>query len=129
MASDIIELKNDNIIRSIDMDGEIYFLNRKGISDLHRYMQDIVIKMLLNKGYSVSEARPGEDKPDIMTETFNIEIETGFKHDKRDLIRRIKNSNKKTYVIVPNNDVKSRYNDMHVFTIKEFKDLLNKIKN
>ncbi len=40
-----------------------------------------VVKKLEEKGIAYKLAKPGEDKPDIMTKAFDIEVETGLKHD------------------------------------------------
>ena len=128
-AAAIIDLKNDNLLKSVKINDDLYFLNRRGISDAHLYMQRIVKEILLKHGYKPIEAKPGEDKPDIMTEKFNIEIETGFKHDKKDLLKRINKSDKTTLIIVPNEKTKGKYKNLNVIEIKDFENFLNKIKN
>ena len=59
-----------------------------------------------------SLAKQGEDKPDIVTKDFDIEIETGLKHDLKELEKKLANSTKKTYVVVPNETEKGRYEKM-----------------
>jgi hypothetical protein len=54
-------------------------------------------------------AKPGEDKPDIMTRDFDIEIETGLKKDLTDFKRKLLKIIKKTYVVVINESEKERY--------------------
>ena len=58
-----------------------------------------------NRQDTAANGGKGEDKPDIITNNFDIEIETGLKHD----IRKLANLTKKTYVIVPNEAEKERY--------------------
>ena len=43
-------------------------------------------------------AKPGEDKPDIMTKDFDIEIETGLKRDLRKLEQKLVKATKITYI-------------------------------
>jgi hypothetical protein len=80
---------------------------------------------LEEKGIEYTLAKPGENKPDIMTKDFNVEIETGLKHDIRELEKRLAIIIKKTYVILPNNTEKLKYeaiiktksNNMTILTI------------
>ena len=58
-------------------------------------------------GHSLRAGEAREDKPDIMTKDFDIEVEIGSKHDIRELERKLANATKKIYVVVPN-DVEKR---------------------
>ena len=60
------------------------------------------------KGISCELVKLGEDKPDIMTKDFDIEIETGLKHDLKRLEEKLRYT-KKIYVVVPNKIEKERY--------------------
>jgi len=44
-----------------------------------------------------------------MTKDFDVEIETGLKHDITELERKLTKATKKTYVLVPNEVEKERY--------------------
>ena len=57
-------------------------------------------------------AKPGEDKPDIMTKYFDIEVETGLKHDIKELEKKVVRTNNKIYVLVPNQTEKDKYKSM-----------------
>jgi len=65
---------------------------------------------LKEKGIAYELAKQGEqDKPDIMTKDFDIEIETGLKHDLKELEEKLVKTTKKTYVVVPNEAEKDKY--------------------
>ncbi len=75
-------------------------------------MVNEVIKKLEEKGVEYILAKPGEDKPDIMTKDFDIEVETGLKHDIKELENRLVSTNKKIYVMVPNQTEKEKYQNI-----------------
>ncbi|MGC8622134.1 MAG: hypothetical protein ACP5U0_09495, partial [Caldisphaera sp.] len=45
----------------------------------------------------------------IMTKDFDIEVETGLKHDIRRLENKLANTTKETYVVVPSGVGKDKY--------------------
>ena len=75
-------------------------------------MVNEVIKKLEEKGIEYTLAKPGEDKPDIMTKDFDIEVETGLKHDTRKLEKKLADKVKKTYVVVSNNAEANKYKNL-----------------
>jgi hypothetical protein len=50
---------------------------------------------LEEKSIEYTLAKPGEDKPDIMTRDFDIEVETGLKHDIKELEKKLATAPKK----------------------------------
>ena len=68
------------------------------------------------KSIEYTLAKPGEDKPDIMTKDFDIEVETGLKHDIKKLESKVISITKKIYIIMPNDTEKIRYNSMTIST-------------
>ena len=72
-------------------------------------MVNEVIKKLEEKGIEYKLAKPGEDKPDIMTKYFDIEVETGLKKDLTDFKRKLLEIIKKTYIVVINENEKEKY--------------------
>ena len=99
-----------------------YFKNDKQLSNFHVFMSDLVKKELKKLGIQViREAYVGIQSVDLETKNQNLEIETSLKHDSRDLILRIQQSNKPVLVIVPNLEIKLKYED-------KLKELLQKCK-
>ena len=82
------------------------------MSGLHKFMINEVIKKLEEKCIEYTLAKPGEDKPDIMTRDFDIEVETGLKHDIKELEKKVAHTNNKIYVLVPNQVKKNKYKSM-----------------
>ena len=89
-------------------------------------MEREVIKQLEEKGIAYELAKPGEDKPDIMTKDFDIEIETGLKHDLTEFQQKLAKATKKIYVIVPNETEKERYSQFETGQVK-ISELVNAI--
>lgn len=92
-----------------DMEVMLYYKKDPSMSGLHKFMEREVTKKLEAKGITYELAKPGEDKPDITTKDFDIEIETGLKHDITKLEERLANAMKKTYVVVPSEIENERY--------------------
>ena len=97
------------------------------MTDCHRFMVSVVSNLLMesrafknHKGsfsvYSVEDLNIDNTLPDVFTPFFDVECETGFKHDLTSLKNRIKKSSKTVIVVLPNQEVKSRY-------LKELSDL------
>ena len=72
-------------------------------------MEKEIIRQLEEKGIAYEVAKPGEDKSDIITKNFDIEIETGLKKDLAKFKEKLANSMKKTYAVVPSEVEKVRY--------------------
>ena len=87
----------------------LYYRKDPSMSGLHRFMERRETKKLDKQGIIYELAKPGEDRPDIMTKDFDIEIETGLKHDLGEFAKRMAKVEKKTYIIVPNPFEKERY--------------------
>ena len=83
---------------------EVLLCYRKDLamSGLHRFLERQVTKIFDAKGEKYELAQPEEDKQDIMTKNFDIEIETGLKSGVKPFADRRTNITRKTYVIVPN---------------------------
>ena len=116
--------------QALELEGKevmLYYRRDPSMSGLHRFMVNEVIKKLEEKGIEYTLAKPGEDKPDIMTKDFDIEVETGLKHDINELEKKLATAPKKTYIIVPDQTRKNKYNkSMECFTLMEF---LTKLAN
>jgi hypothetical protein len=107
-------LQNDGLIarqmiKLKDKEVMLYYKRDSAMSGLHKFMEREVTKQLEEQGMTYELAKPGEDKPDIMTKEFDIEIETGLKHDLTEFERKLVTSTKKTYVVVPNDTEKQRF--------------------
>ncbi len=87
----------------------LYYKKDPSMSGLHKFMERYTTKKLEAQGISYELAKPGEEKPDIMTKDFDIEIETGLKRDLRKLEEKLANATKKTYIVVPSEAEKERY--------------------
>ena len=87
----------------------LYYRRDPSMSGLHKFMVNEVIKKLEEKGIEYTLAKPGEDKPDIMTKYFDIEVETGLKKDLTDFKRKLLEIIKKTYIVVINENEKEKY--------------------
>ena len=89
----------------------LYYRRDNAMFGLHRFMERKVTKKLEQNGIAYELAKPGENKPDIMTTDFDIEIETELKHDIKELERKLAKTTKKTYIVVPNEGGRERYMD------------------
>ena len=92
----------------------------KRMTDLHVFMMASCLDLLSKSRafrnhngvfsvYAVSDLKIDKTLPDIYTNLFNIECETGFKHDISDLKARLLLSDKAVIVVFPNDRVKDRY--------------------
>ena len=109
--------------QALELEGKevmLYYRRDPSMSGLHRFMVNEVIKKLEEKGIEYTLAKPGEDKPDIMTKDFDIEVETGLKHDINELKLALISATKKTYLIILREAEKNRYQEVicnHLITI------------
>jgi len=106
------------VLKLEDKEVMLYYRKDPSMSGLHKFMEREVTKKLEEKGIIYELAKQGEDKPDIMTKDFDIEIETGLKHDLTEFERKATNITKKTYVVVPDEAEKERYNKSNISGIK-----------
>lgn len=92
-----------------DKEVVLYYRRDSSMSGLHKYMVNELVKRLNEKGipYTLPSGREGE--PDISTEKYDIEVETGLKNDLRTFAQRIANRSKETYIVVPNEVEEERY--------------------
>ena len=92
----------------------------KRMTDLHVFMMASCLDLLSKSRafrnhngvfsvYAVSDLKIDKTLPDIYTNLFNIECETGFKHDISDLKARLLLSDKAVIVVFPNDKVRDRY--------------------
>jgi len=94
------------------------------LSLFHKFLQNQVAEILLGLNIKIHIiASQGQDLPDIVTDNFNIEVETGLKHDITDLKNRIKKGNKKNIIVIPNKNLYKKYNSIKNTEIVEIKDL------
>ncbi len=92
-----------------DREVMLYYKKDPSMSGFHKFMERDTTKRLETDGIIYELAKQGEDKPDIMTKDFDIEIETGLKHDLRKLEHKLAKATKRTYIVVPSGDEKERY--------------------
>jgi len=107
-------LQNDGLVGRQMMKLEdrkvmLYYKKDYSMSGLHKFMEREVTKKLEEEGIAYELAKQGEDKPDIMTKDFDIEIETGLKHDLKEFEKKLAAVAKKTYIVVPNEVELIRY--------------------
>jgi hypothetical protein len=100
-----------------DREVVLYYRRDPTLSGLHRFMEREVTKKLDVQGIPYTLAKPGEDAPDIMTKDFDIEIETGLKHDIRELERKLTYVTKKIYVVVPSEVEREKYREITNATV------------
>ena len=123
------ELYNKGIIDRINLeigknDVVLYYHKGSNISELHEYVKSKVIEILKSLGVNIIKTDiSGQTGADIECEYFNVEIETGLKHNKNDVFDRIKKSDKPAKIIVPNKMVKDEYKNnipkIDVLTLRE----------
>jgi predicted AAA+ superfamily ATPase len=109
--------------QALELEGKevmLYYRRDPSMSGLHKFMVNEVIKKLEEKDIEYTLAKPGEDKPDIMTSDFDIEVETGLKNDLSELNMKLVKDTKKTYVVVPNEAEKERYEKCFMVPINTF---------
>ncbi len=107
--------------QALELEGKevmLYYRRDPSMSGLHKFMVNEVIKKLEEKGIEYTLAKPGEDKPDIMTKDFDIEVETGLKHDIKELEKKLTDAtNNKMYIVVPSEAEEEKYTNIINATI------------
>ncbi|MDV3278496.1 MAG: hypothetical protein LYZ69_08550 [Nitrososphaerales archaeon] len=112
---DILEkLVNGDEVQRMKYDAEsgetivLYFPKSEDekVSNLHRYMQEQLVKGLDNSEGIVHVAERGEALPDVETGSAYFEVETGLKKRTDDLEERISKFTAKPFIIlVPNSEI------------------------
>ena len=129
------EMKNNNEVGRVKYlrDGKsivMYYSKSPNLSNLHTGMQSQVVGILNDLGVTINRiSTTGERSAfDIETDFFMVEIETGLKHSLEDLKERIKSTNLRMIIIVPNRELMEKYTGLGenvvVATIDSFKVLL-----
>lgn len=116
------------------------FTSTKRMSKAHIYMIWYSVKWLetskefKKKGgktasiYAIKDISIDKNYPDVTTELFDIECETGLKHSYEDLKDRISRNPKMLIILTPNQEIKERYEknckirkqNLKFCTMKEF---------
>ena len=137
VKNSLIKLIKNNDINKVLYDSDyLYFgktLDSSNLSLFHKFMENKVIDILNELNIRIEGiANKGQKLPDIITEKFNIEIETGLKHDLTDLKKRTNLGNKPNIIVIPNNLLFEKYNKIKnskTIEIKELKTFLEKNYN
>ena len=115
---------------------KLYFgktLDSSNLSLFHKYLENQVIDILTELGIKINViANKGQELPDITTPEFNIEIETGLKHDLTDLEKRISSGNKHNIIVIPDKSLFKKYHSLknsEIIQINELKEFLAKYYN
>ena len=136
LKSALEELKNNNEVGRVKYLREgkpivMYYSRNPNLSNLHTGMQSQVVGILNDLGVTINRiSTTGERSAfDIETDFFMVEIETGLKHSMEDLKDRIKSTNLRVIIIVPNRDLIDKYQGVEsqvlVMTIDAFRDMLS----
>ena len=121
-------IKNKEINRVLYDSMYFYFgktLDSANLSLFHKFMENKVLEILSERSIkgNVIIAKKGQNLPDISTEKFNIEIETGLKHDITDLKKRISSGDKSNIIVIPNKNLIKKYDELKNVSIIEIKEL------
>ena len=115
---------------------KLYFgktLDSSNLSLFHKFLENKVVDILTELGIKINIlANKGQELPDIATPQFNIEIETGLKHDLTDLKKRLSQGDKHNIIVVPDSTVLNKYKllkNSEVIQINELKEFLKKNYN
>ena len=104
-----------------DIGKDIIFTRTKRMSKAHIYMIWKCVKWIENSKefanhggktasiYAIADISIDKNYPDITTELFDIECETGLKHSYNDLKDRISRNPKMLIIVCPNQQIKERY--------------------
>lgn len=111
----------------------LYFsktLDSSNLSLFHKFLEGKVVDILNELGIQIVDlADKGQKLPDIITDKFNIEVETGLKHDIKDLKKRAYISSKPTIIVIPNNMLYNKYKGVKNSSIVELKNLQSFIQS
>jgi hypothetical protein len=113
----------------------IYYNKSANMSGLHKFMQEAITKTLTDAKIKVLKAAKSGSRsvPDVETESFSVEIETGLKHDHMDLESRILRATKRVIIVVPNDSGQDKYkylksDKVDIVTLDGFDELLKGLK-
>jgi hypothetical protein len=113
------EMKNNNEIGRVKYlrDGKpivMYYSRSPNLSNLHTGMQSQAVDILTELGVAVNRISTTGERGafDIETDFFMVEIETGLKHSMEDLKDRIKSTNLRVIIIVPNRELIDKYQSL-----------------
>ena len=135
LKSALEELKNNNEVGRVKYlrSGKpivMYYSRNPNLSNLHTGMQSQVVGILNDLGVTINRiSTTGERSAfDIETDFFMVEIETGLKHSIEDLKDRIKSTNLRVIIIVPNKELIDKYQGLGgrvlVMTIDSLREML-----
>ncbi|KPV47041.1 hypothetical protein SE19_02795 [Acidiplasma aeolicum] len=135
LKSALEDLKNNNEVGRVKYirDGKpivMYYSRSPNLTNLHTGMQSQVVGILNDLDVTINRiSTTGERSAfDIETDFFMVEIETGLKHSMEDLKDRIKSTNLRVIIIVPNKELIDKYQGLWenvvVTTIDSFRALL-----
>lgn len=120
-------LKNKEIRQVLYDNTTLYFgktLDSSNLSLFHKFLQNRTIEILDELNIKIEMiADKGQELPDIITSYFNVEIETGLKHDITDLKKRTALGDKPNIIVIPNNKLCKRYKSVQNSSVVEIKDL------
>ncbi len=136
LKSALEELKNNNEVGRVKYLREgkpivMYYSKSPNLSNLHTGMQSQVVGILNDLGVTINRiSTTGERSAfDIETDFFMVEIETGLKHSMEDLKDRIKSTNLRVIIIVPNRELIDKYQGLGdralVMTIDSLREMLS----
>ena len=92
----------------------MYYSRSPNLSNLHTGMQSQAVDILTELGVAVNRISTTGERGafDIETDFFMVEIETGLKHSMEDLKDRIKSTNLRVIIIVPNRELIDKYQSL-----------------
>ncbi len=129
------EMKNNNEVGRVKYlrDGKpivMYYSKGPNLSNLHTGMQSQVVGILNDLGVTINRISTSGERSafDIETDFFMVEIETGLKHSMEDLKDRIKSTNLRVIIIVPNRELIDKYEGLGervmVMTMDSLREML-----
>ena len=129
-------VKNKVIHEVLYNSKKLYFgktLDSSNLSLFHKFLENQVIDILTELGIKINViANKGQELPDITTPKFNIEIETGLKHDLTDIEKRTSSGSKYNIIVIPDKSLLKKYKSLKnsgVIQISELKEFLAKNYN
>ncbi len=129
------DMKNNNEVGRVKYLREgkpivMYYSRSPNLSNLRTGMQSQAVDILNDLGVSINRISTTGERGafDIETDFFMVEIETGLKHSMEDLKDRIKNTNLRVIIIVPNKELIDKYQGLGervlVMTMDSLREML-----
>ena len=117
VKNSISGLVKNKVIHEVSYNSEkLYFgktLDSSNLSLFHKFLENQVIDILTELGIKINViANKGQELPDITTPKFNIEIETGLKHDLTDLEKRTSSGSKYNIIVIPDKSLLKKYKSL-----------------